>query len=71
VLDGRDETDARSRILLVSLVLSVEVEIPEINVKLGVGAERGDEDVTTLGRPVDAVGVLVVECLCGKERSVS
>lgn len=64
MLDGGEETDSRAGVLLVSLLaLAVEVEVPELDVELGVGPERGDEDVATLRRPVNCVGRLVVERL--------
>lgn len=67
MLDRSEETDSSSEVLLVRLLgIAIEVEVPELDVELGVGADGGDEDVTTLGGPEDRVGRLVVERLCAK-----
>lgn len=49
VLHSGDEADAGSGVVVGGLLLSVEVEIPEVDIELGVGAEGGDEDVASLG----------------------
>lgn len=71
MLDSRDQSNSRSGIFFVELLrstFSLEIHIPEFDVKLGVGSESGDEDVSSFRRPEDGVGSLVVESLCGSDK---
>lgn len=67
VLHRGNQPDPVARLFLVKLLrtaLSLEVEVPELDVELRVGPERGNENVSTLGRPVHRVRRLLIERFC-------
>ena len=65
VLTSAQQLDIRSRLslLLVRVVISGEVEVPEFDISLGGRSEDAEDNVSTLGRPHDGVGNLAVEML--------
>lgn len=60
VLYSLHQLEVGCEILLSLDLLALEVEIPEVHVKAGLGVNGGDNNESALGRPVDAVAGLLL-----------
>ena len=69
MFDSVEQRDACSQVRLSCLLSAnflstVDISVPEFEIKLGRGAERGSDEVATFRRPEYPVAVLAVERFC-------
>lgn len=62
VLNGLHQLQVGSEILLSLNLLTLEVHVPEVKIEAGLGVDGGHNDEATLGRPVNAVAGLFLNC---------
>lgn len=84
VLNGLHQLQVGSEILLGLNLLTLKVHVPEVKIEAGLGVDGGHNDEATLGRPVNTVASLLLNCahklevtgsaallLCSKELDTS
>jgi hypothetical protein len=62
VLNGLHQLEVNGKVLLSLVLLALKVHVPEVKIEVGLGVNGGDNDETTLGRPVDTVAGLLLNC---------